>query len=159
MSGYLLTLLGVIMLGVLINVIIPSGSTNKYISGIFSIFVMCVMISPVLKWINNDYEFSNYFTSSDIQINEQLLNNVTYNKLEALSQDIEKELSDNGYTGVNINIQFKLEAENVIITQVLVDLSNLVINANSTNINKYVYIRQVVLSKLAISEEVVVFSE
>ena len=159
MSGYLITLLGVILLGVLIDVIIPSGSTSKYISGIFAIVVMFVMISPVLNWIKNDYKLSDYFTSMDIELNERLLYNITDNKFNALESDIEAELTDNGYSNVNIDIQFVLNADNVEITQVLVDLSNLVINENSSNINRYVYIRQVVISKVAISEEVVVFSE
>ena len=159
MSCYLITLLGVILLGVLIDVIIPSGSTSKYISGIFAIVVMFVMISPVLNWIKNDYKLSDYFTSMDIELNERLLYNITDNKFNALESDIEAELTDNGYSNVNIDIQFVLNADNVEITQVLVDLSNLVINENSSNINRYVYIRQVVISKVAISEEVVVFSE
>ena len=159
MSGYLITLLGVILLGVLIDVIIHSGSTSKYISGIFAIVVMFVMISPVLNWIKNDYKLSDYFTSMDIELNERLLYNITDNKFNALESDIEAELTDNGYSNVNIDIQFVLNADNVEITQVLVDLSNLVINENSSNINRYVYIRQVVISKVAISEEVVVFSE
>lgn len=159
MSGYLLALLGVIILGVLIDVIIPSGSTSKYISGIFAIVVMFVMISPVLKWIKSDYKLSDYFTTADIELNDKLLYNINDNKFNALESDIEKELLDNGYSNVDIDIQFDIDADNVKITQVLVDLTNLVINENHVNINRYVYIRQVVLSKVAVKEEVVVFSE
>lgn len=159
MSGYLLSLLGVIVLGVLIDVILPSGSTSKYISGIFAIVVMFVMISPVIKFIKSDYKLSDYFTNSDIHINEKLLYNINNSKFKVVEQDIIKELSDNGYCDVQIDIQFKVVADNVEITQVLVDLTNLVINQNSSNINSYVYIRQVVMKHLAVTEEVIVFCE
>lgn len=159
MSGYLLSLLGIILLGVLIDVIIPSGSTSKYISGIFAIVVMFVMISPILNFIKSDYKISDYFSKADIELNQQLLYTINDNKLNALETDIERELSSNGFSGVDIDIKFNIEADTVKITQVLVDLSKLVINQNSANINRYVYVRQVVTSKVAVSEEVVMFNE
>lgn len=159
MNGYLLTLLGIILLGVLINTILPSGSTSKYISGIFAIFVMFVMISPVLTFIKNDYTISDYFTKVDIELNDKLLYNVTDSKFNALEQQIVKELDGNGYSNVVIDIKFKLVADNVEITQVLVDLNNLVINQNSPNINRYVYIRQVIQQNLLVDKEVIMFSE
>lgn len=159
MSGYLLTLLGIVLLGVLIEVILPSGTTSKYISGIFSIFVMFVILSPILTWIRSDYKLSDYFTKTDIQLNEKLLYNINNSKLSEIEQVIIEELNTNGYTNVKIDIQFEMEADNVKITQVLVDLQNLVINQNTVNINKYVYIRQVVMSHIAVTEEVIVFCE
>ena len=159
MSGYLLTLLGIVLLGVLIEVILPPGTTSKYISGIFSIFVMFVILSPILTWIKSDYKLSDYFTKTDIQLNEKLLYNINNSKLGEIEQIIIEELNTNGYTNVKIDIQFEMEADNVKITQVLVDLQNLVINQNSVNINKYVYIRQVVMSHIAVTEEVIVFCE
>ena len=73
--------------------------------------------------------------------------------------EMEQELHNNGYMNVDIQVNFELVADNVKITQVLVDLNKLVINENSSNINRYVYIRQVVMSHIAVSEEVIVFSE
>lgn len=159
MTGYLLTLLGVILLGVLIDIILPSGSTSKYISGIFAIVVMFVMISPVINWVKGDYKLSDYFNTSDIQINDKLLHSINNSKFNALETDIEQELFNNGYSNIDIEIKFNQTADNVEITQVLVDLSNLVINQNMANINRYVYIRQVIQSKVAVTKEVIVFCE
>jgi hypothetical protein len=156
-SGYLLALLGVIILGVLIDVIIPSGSTSKYISGIFAIFVLFVMISPVLSFIKSDYKLSDYFTKVDIELNNKLLYNINDNKLNVIENEIIKELDSNGYSNVVVDIRFSLVADNVEIQQVLIDLSNLVINTNSANINRYVYIRQVVMEHIKVNEEVIEF--
>ena len=158
-SGYILTLLGVILLGVLIDVILPSGSTSKYINGIFTIFVMFAIISPVITWVKTDYDISSYFTNVDIQLNDKLLYSITDSKLNTLEQQIQQQLKQDGYEDVIIDIQFKQVADNVEITQVLVDLTNLVINQSFDNINKYVYIRQAVMEHLAITEEVIVFCE
>lgn len=159
MSGYLLSLLGVILLGVLVDAILPSGSTSKYISGIFAIIVMFVMISPVITWLKNDYKITEYFTTTEIQLNDKLLYSINNNKLNALEVEIQQELEDSGFAGVIVDIKFELVAEDVKITQVLVDLNKLVINKNLVNINKYVYIRQVVQAHIAVSEEVIKFCE
>ena len=159
MGGYLLSILGVVILGVVIDVILPSGSTSKYISGIFAIVVMFVIISPVLTWVKNGYSIKDDFTLQDISLDEKLLYNINNSKFTEMEKEIEQELSNNGYTNVKVDIQFTIDATNVKISQVLVDLSKLVINENCVNINKYVYIRQVVLSKLNITKEVIVFCE
>lgn len=159
MSGYLLSLLGVILLGVLVDTILPSGSISKYISGIFAIVVMFVMISPVISWIKNDYKLTEYFTSGDIELNDKLLYKINNSKFNALEEQIETELTNSGYKNIDIDIQFDVVAGNVTITQVLADLTDLVINQNSSNINRYVYVRQVVMSHIAVTEEVIVFCE
>lgn len=159
MGGYLLTILGVVILGVVIDVILPSGSTSKYISGIFAIVVMFVIISPVLAWVKNGYNIQDYFTLQDISLDDKLMHNINNSKFNELEKQIEQELNDKGYSNIKVDIQFSIESTNVKISQVLVDLSNLVINENCVNINKYVYIRQVVLSKLNITKEVIVFCE
>lgn len=159
MNTYLLTILGVILLGVMVDIVLPSGSTSKYISGIFAIFVLFTIISPVLNWIKSDYTLKDYFTSTEIELDNKLLHSMTNTRINEVENDIEQQLEDDGYIGVDIIIKFELEENSVKITQVLADLKNLVINQNSENINKYVYIRQAVQSNIAVAEEVITFCE
>ncbi len=159
MNTYLLTILGVILLGVMVDIVLPSGSTSKYISGIFAIFVLFTIISPVLSWIKSDYTLKDYFTNTEIQLDYKLLHSMTNSRINEVENDIEQQLKDGGYIGVDISIEFELEENSVKITQVLADLKNLVIKQNSENINKYVYIRQAVQSNIAVAEEVITFCE
>ena len=159
MSGYIMTLLGVILLGVLVDIIMPSGSTSKYISGMFAIFVIFVIAMPIVNWVKKDYKLTDYMTSSEIELNDKLLKNMYNLKIDALENDISIELEENGYSGVVIEIEYNVVADNVEIEKVLVDISNLVINNNNTNINKYIYIRKVIQSHIVVSEEVIEFCE
>ena len=159
MSGYLITLLGVILLGVLVDIILPSGSTSKYISGMFAIFVIFVIITPIINWVKSDYKLTDYISSSEIELNDKLLQNMYNAKIDAIEDDISLELSRNGYDGVEIKIQFNVAADNVEFERVLVDIGNLVINNQASSINKYVYIRQVIMSYVAVTEEVIEFCE
>ena len=55
MSGWLIGIVGVVSLGVLIEVLLPEGENSKYIRGIFSIIVIFVIISPLPKLAKGDY--------------------------------------------------------------------------------------------------------
>ena len=159
MSGYLLTLLGVILLGVLVDVILPSGSTAKYISGIFSIFVVFVIVSPLLSFIKKGYNLKDYFSNEQIELDNKLLGSFNKAKFSKLERDIEQELANNGYENVSVCITLDTEENELKIQTIQVDITKLVIKAKDENINKYVYIRQVIMSRVAVSEEVIVFNE
>ncbi len=159
MSGYLLALLGVIVIGVIVDVILPSGSTSKYISGMFALFVVLVIVSPIANWVKRDFNISDYFINTSITLDQKLLNSMYSSKVDAIKQDILTELENNGLLQVDIDIKYNVVADNIEIKQILVYLNNLVIKDFDTNINKYVYIRQVVMKHLNITEEVIMFCE
>ena len=114
---------------------------------------------PIVNWVKKDYKLTDYMTSSEIELNDKLLKNMYNLKIDALENDISIELEENGYSGVVIEIEYNVVADNVEIEKVLVDISNLVINNNNTNINKYIYIRKVIQSHIVVSEEVIEFCE
>lgn len=49
MSAWLLSIVGVVSLGVLIEIIMPEGEHGKYVKGIFSLIVVFVIVSPFPK--------------------------------------------------------------------------------------------------------------
>ncbi|MDE7208303.1 MAG: stage III sporulation protein AF [Clostridia bacterium] len=55
MSGWLIGIVGVVSLGVLIEVLLPEGENSKYIRGIFSIIVILLIIYPLPKLAKCDY--------------------------------------------------------------------------------------------------------
>ena len=57
-------LVGIVLLGVLIDVIMPDGEMNKYIKGVFSLLALFIIISPVQKLFNNNFDLNNIFYDS-----------------------------------------------------------------------------------------------
>ena len=49
MTSYILSIVGIVFLGVLVDVIMPDGEMNKYVKGVFSIIALCVIINPLPK--------------------------------------------------------------------------------------------------------------
>lgn len=157
MQSYILSLLGIVLISVLIEIILPSGQTAKYIKSIFSIFVVYVLINPIVVMLKKDFDLSNYVNQGNIEINETLLKNIYKDQIEAKSKDIEDTLKDEGYEGTKVSIVYKIVANSIVLEKVKINLDNLVITSPNTNINKYQHIRQVVARSVAIDEEDILF--
>lgn len=54
MTSWLLSIVGVVFLGVMIDVIAPSGKTNSIIKTMFAIMLIYVVLSPIIKLIGSD---------------------------------------------------------------------------------------------------------
>ena len=82
MSGYVISILGIVICGIIIDVIIPVGSISKYIKGIYSVFVVAVIISPVINLIANknnvklNYENFDFDQELVLYIYEKRTNNL-----------------------------------------------------------------------------------
>ena len=64
MTAWLLSIVGVVFLGVMVDIISPSGKTGGFIKSMFAIFLIYVVITPIVKLakngefkINEDYNF------------------------------------------------------------------------------------------------------
>lgn len=69
MTEWLMSIVGVVAIGVLLDILLPSGEINKYIKGVFGIVVVFVIIIPLPKLIKGD--FINFFDATqEIEIDE-----------------------------------------------------------------------------------------
>ena len=65
MKAWLLSIVGVVFLGVLFDLLYPNGRTNTLCKSIFGIFAVFVMIGPIF---NFDFENINTITNNDVLI-------------------------------------------------------------------------------------------
>ena len=73
MSGYLRTVIAVVMFVSMISAIIPKENATKYVTFVSGLIVTAVLISPVFKiFENTDFSFS------DINTKELKLSEVNY---------------------------------------------------------------------------------
>lgn len=159
LSGYLLSIVGVVMLTVLIDLILPDGKINKYIKSIVAIMVVAVIISPVAKLIKADFDFSKIFASSNYQIDEAILDSITSKNIENYERELETRLKDFGFEGVNVSIVTEDTSGQKIIKYIYVDLCDLVINKNEEHIDYYTKIKDIVAKIVTFirEEQIVVY--
>ena len=56
MSAWIISIVGVIALGVLLEIMLPEGKTAKYVRGAFSLLVIFAIASPLPTLIKSDFK-------------------------------------------------------------------------------------------------------
>lgn len=157
MSNYVLSILGIVVIGIIIDVVIPSGNINKYIKSVFSIFVVSVIISPIVKFISNKngikIDYNNY------ELDAGLVEYIFEKRVDNEEIKIETYLEDEGFKEVDININFSINNNEIEYISCQVNLKNLVISADKQHINKYEFIKEVVKDFTNLTEEEIVIDE
>ena len=157
MSGYILSVLGIVLAGVIIDVILPSGSINKYIKSIYAIFVVAVLINPVVKFLTKGGGFK--FQYDEYNLNGNLLNYVYNNRVENLENKIETKLNDNGFKNIDIKINYSIKNNELTINSCTANLKNMVIDSDKQHINKYEFIKEAIKEHTNLTDEVIIFYE
>jgi len=157
MSGYILSILGIIVVGVFIDVIIPSGNINKYIKSIYSIFVVAVILNPIISLMSKMSDFTIKY--KEHEINTNLLTYIYTKKVNSQELAIENLLSGEGFDNVDIILNYSIEKDNLKYNSCTVNLENLVIIADKQHINKYEFIKKVVKESTNLTDEEIIINE
>lgn len=157
MKNYIISILGIIVIGILIETIIPSGQINKYIKSIYAVFVVAVLINPLFTFFKQSKEIVLHY--EDYEINKSLLNFVYTNECQQVEENIEKTLLDAGFENVDVVLAFSIENNEIRYNSCQVDLKNLVILDKAEHINKYELITKTIKDKTNLTEEEIVIYE
>ncbi|MCK9575006.1 MAG: stage III sporulation protein AF [Clostridia bacterium] len=156
-STWILSISGVVLLGVLIDIILPEGQTNRYLKSVFAFFVIFTVISPLPKLLNSDFSLYDFLDTEEVSIDISFISQINVQKLNALKNDIQTELNNSGYSGIYINITADIYSENMQIERIYADLANLVIDKNIANINsnKYEVVKKIITQQTGVEEGII----
>lgn len=133
MKIWVLNLVGISLMGILIEILLPSGKTNKYIKGILSLVTISVVISPIISIFTNHSSIKNFF-DQDIVVDEQFVASTNQSSNQREEKLIESMLESQGYKGVEINIIPSSDSQNKI-EFVKICTKNMVIDSENSNID------------------------
>ncbi len=156
-SSWLLSVVGIVIIALLVDILLPVGKTSKLIKSVLAIFSIFVFISPLKSIDLNNFNFSSFF--GNIEIDSSFVEDRNNEKMRALEKSIENNLDENGYSGVKVQLQGEYLAEKPNITNVFVDLCELVLKDEKLNIDKYTNIVAVIKKIVTIKEECIIFYE
>lgn len=159
LSSWVLSIAGICVLSVLIDLFLPSGQMSSHIKSIFNFIVVFVIIAPLPKVIKNyNIDYSSFISTSDIELQQDFIYQVNYDKLEALKNEIQSKLTEKGLNNIEISISADIFIENMVLESVYVDISNLVIENPNQHIDIKKEVENVILSVLDIDREAIDFS-
>lgn len=154
-SSWVLTIVGVIIITVIVEITMPDGNINKYIKGILIIFTVFVMVSPITNLkIFESIKNSDY----DIKLDDSYLGDVNSQIANEYKIIIESKLKTNGYENVTVDIDLK-DDEKLEIDAVFVYLCDLVLKSNDESINIYNNIKSIIKSVVVVDAEDIIFYE
>ena len=90
-----MSIVGVICLGVLLEIVLPEGQTAKYVKGAFSLLVVFVIAAPLPALFKNDFKFS--VDSSAFVVDEEYINSTYTLYTEGVRERAVYALKSNGY--------------------------------------------------------------
>ena len=103
-SACVLSITGIILVSLVVEIILPNGKTNNLIKSIVSIFSIFIIISPLKDFNINNFDISSIF-NSQIVIDSAFINNRNEEKIKAYEKLIIDALTENGYLNVKITIK------------------------------------------------------
>lgn len=158
-SLYLLGIVGVVMLTVLIDLIMPSGQVNRYIKGVMSLVIIFVIASPIPNILKKGIDFNSLFQPATVVIDEEYLDTVKRQQIWAVENGLKNLLTALGISGAEIQIWATMEDNRLKISHIFVETSKVVLSAENAHIDKYAVITGLIVGQTGVSEEQVVFNE
>lgn len=95
MGVWIMSIVGVICLGILLEIMLPEGQTAKYVKGAFSLLIVFVIAAPLPNLLNKDWKLD--YDASQFQVDEEYVNTTYAFYADSLKGDAVKLLAQNGY--------------------------------------------------------------
>lgn len=159
-SAWILGIVGVVVLSIIVDLVMPNGSTSKFIKNIFAFVIVIVILSPIVSFLSKkDIKLEDIFENNNITIQEEFLSSVNQKILNKLQEELENDIEEFGISGVQVGLKANIFEEKLNIEQVSIDLKKCVIDENISHIDIKTSILKIVLRKINIEEEKIVFYE
>ena len=154
-SSWILSIVGVVVIGVVVELIMPEGNISKYIKGFLAIFIVFIMINPLTNITIDDV-----FAPGDYVLNldNDFLQEVNEDRIREYKLLLQETLSEEGYEDVSITFDTKSKNGKLEIVSIFVDLSKVVLNEKVENINIYNNIKNIIKNAIQIDSEDIIFS-
>lgn len=154
-----MSIIGVCILSVVVDLIVPSGKMSSSIKSVFSYIVILVVLAPLPNLIKGNFSLDGLFSNVDIEIQDEYIYNINQSKLDKWTIKIEEELEIAGITGAIVSISANIFEYDMQIDAVYVDLYNAVISSNLANKNIQTEVVSVALKCLDVEKNKVVVYE
>ncbi len=159
LSSWVLSIAGICILSVLIDLFLPSGQISSHIKTVFNFIIIFVIIAPIPKFIKNyQVDYSSFINTSEIELQEDYIYQLNRDKLTALENEIKNGIKSRGILNVDIAISADIFVKAMEINGIFVDLTNAVIEKNEQHIDIKKEVEEVILSKVNIEKEKIEYS-
>ena len=147
MAGWILSIVGTVLTVTLTEVMLPEGSTAKFIKGVISLMVVYVVIAPIPALLQSKIDLNSFFdfSLSGYESDDEFIGIIKEDKQSALAEEINRAFAERGLMA---SVELVL-AEDYTVAQVF-------LTATTEDISEA---RRLTIRSLAVKEEKIVINE
>ena len=147
MAGWILSIVGTVLTVTLTEVMLPEGSTAKFIKGVISLMVVYVVIAPIPALLQSKIDLNSFFdfSLSGYESDDEFIGIIKEDKQSALAEEINRAFAERGLMA---SVELVL-AEDYTVAQVF-------LTATTEDMSEA---RRLTIRSLAVKEEKIVINE
>lgn len=155
--SWVMSILSVALLSVISGLVLSGKRMGKFVSAVFASLTILIIVAPLPNLLKNGAS-TNLFFTPDTQLDSDYLGFANDLKANSLARAVNSQLIKAGYHGVEIEIKGEFNDE-IKISEIIINLSNLVMDENVVHINKYDALTRIVSDCLKVDKGIIVFYE
>lgn len=160
LSSWILSITGIVVLTLIVDILLPEGQTAKYIKSIFAVITVFVIVFPLPKLFSEGISFDKQFESDGAaHVDETYLENLGAYRADYIENLIVSELEGKKISGVEIEVFYQMKDYVFEIKTISVNLDKASFEGQGTNIDVKEEILDVIENALNVSNDKVVFYE
>ncbi len=152
MTAWILSIVGIVFVGIIFDMISPEGKLSAFIKSIFAIITLFVIVSPIPKLLQKKWNWDWNFEWSD-----EYLQSVTTGKVLYYQDQIRQNLENMGYQQVDVLIEWNQENSTQNMEKIYIDFTKYVLNGGDKHKIEYEKIEEMIVKLINIEKENIIF--
>ena len=153
-----MSILAVVALSFAADLLLGGKRMGKFVNAIFASLTILIIVAPLPNIISNGFDGDNILFVPGITVDDSYLDYAAKLRVSALERGVKESLGKEGYRNVEVEIKGDFNDE-IKITSVLINLSNLVMDEKVVHINKYEAVTRLVSECLRVDKGVIMIYE
>ena len=92
MSGYLLSVVGIVLFTSILLAIVPTGKTSEIVKAIARLACVVTILAPIVQFFVSDGEFGTFFVESSIQTESTFIQYSSKTRVEEVEKILEEKI-------------------------------------------------------------------
>ena len=153
MSTWLLSIAGVVVIGVLVELMLTKSTMSKFIRMVYTFFILLVIVAPLPGFLRGNVDLGGNF-----DFDWELINIISNQSQVAATQRTITALDAAGFEDVLVTLTAVRDVPNFQIEKVFINAMGVTVTHNQ-NINTRTEIIRIVRAVLRVTEDQIVYTE
>ncbi len=102
-----------IILSIIIEILVPDGNNKKYVKVVIGVYIIFVVINPILKLMNYDFNFDFFKYSAQEETYANINTDMKDVYIVGIEQELKKEIENLGYSVKTLKVNIDKAYENI----------------------------------------------